>query len=432
VKVLKNERSGNLVTVEIEEEFGLLEKEFPKAYKQVSKDVKMQGFRPGKIPQKIFENRYGIEVIQERAANNLINSLYPQLLSEEKLDVIDYPSNVEILALKTGEPFQFKLDVLVKPLIKLGKYKGIKITKESSKVSDDDIAEQLKALQDQHASFEEASEGKVEDDNIVECKIEAICDGEAIEKWTKDDWYTKVGTASINEAFDKAIIGVELGADKAFSIDFDAEYGDADLAGKSVDFKLTITKIRRKTLPSFDDALVAKIDSEKTAESYKADLLEKMGSEKEQKAKNKVENDLLDSIIDDTSIDLPDVMIEKEVKNMVHRLEHSLQQSRISLQDYLMYSQKSEDQLLDDYKPQAEKTVKTQLILEAVFKDESLKVEESDIDDEIKKLAKTEDAEELKKFKARLDADMITNLVYYLSEQKSLDFLIKNAKIKEK
>ena len=430
MKVNKLERNANVMTIEVQDDYSALEAEMPKAFKELSKSVKIQGFRPGKVPQKVFESYYGIEVIQERAANNLINKLYPKLIEEKNLAVIDYPKDLEIVNLKVNEPFTFKLKVEVKPEIKLGKYNGLKSAKEKVKVTDEDIQAVIDKALEHKTKYEEDNSGKVSKDDIVGYSSKATIGSDVYEAWTQEETATRVGIETINAEFDEKLLGSKVGDEKKFTIKFADDYKQADVAGKKVNFEIKILSIRKKVAPELTDELVKTISKQETVKEYKAEIEKNLTEEKEKNAQITLENDLLKQISEGSKFDVPNIMVEKEIDNSVARLENSLKQSKLSLSDFLMYSQKTMEALREEYKAQAIETLRIQLCLEKIAEEEKIEVTDEDVDAEIRKTGNFKDETEFEKYKKKVNNYLISYMKEYLKDQKVLKFIVDNAKIK--
>lgn len=428
MKILKENKEGNIITLEIEEEFASVTNAMGKAFKELSKDVKVPGFRKGKIPRNMYEKYFGTEQLIQKASTDVMNNLYPVIVMEKELQPIDYPTNVEIITIEENKPFVFSLSIPVKPEIKLGKYKGIKIQKVDDTVSDDDIQKEIDTIRDKYAEFVEVDDRASKDEDFVSYDIKAIADNEEIEAWTKSDSGTKIGTSMINEEFDKEIIGLSINDQKSFKIKFDEDFRMDFAQGKEVEFTVTMKEIREKQLPELTDELVQKSTEFKTVDELKEDISSKMKEFREKDAQGKMREELMAQIIEKSTVEIPEVMVTREVEAMLRQFDQSLRNSGLNLEGYVKFSGKTMDDIKADYKEPAEKKVKADLAIEEITNTEKIEVTDEDVMAEAKKAAEQmkTDPEE---FAKTLSDDYKEYIKSYLSYENTMQFLIDNAKI---
>lgn len=428
MKILKNSKEKNIITLEVEEDFSSVSNAMDKAFKNLSKDVKIPGFRKGKVPRNIFEKYYGKDQILQNASSDVMNDLYPVIITETKIEPIDYPTNVEIVSIEEDKPFVFSLSIPVKPEIKLGKYKGIKIQKVDDSVSDEDIQKEIDTIRDKYAEFVEVTGRESKDEDFVSYDIKAVSGEEEIYQWTKEDSGTKIGTAMISEEFDKEITGIKIGDSKTFKLSFDDDYRMDFAKGKEVEFTVTMKEIREKKLPELDNELAKKVSDFETAEELKSDIKQKMEDFRKKDAQGKMREELMLQIIEKSEADIPEVMINREIDAMLKQFDYSLRNSGLNLEGYVKFSGKTMEDIKADYKDPAEKKVKSDLAIEKISQTEKIEVTNEDILEEAKKAAeqmKTDPQE----FAETLSDDYKEYIKSYLSYEKTMQFLLDSAKI---
>jgi trigger factor len=432
VKVNKNSKKDFTVTLELEEEFSEIEKHFDVAFKEVSQDVEIKGFRKGKIPRDLFEKRFGKEVLIENASQKVMDEMYRAAIKEADIFPIDFPRDVDVKQLKEGQPFIFTLAVDVKPEVKLGKYKGLKAEKEEKIIGDDEIAKHLEQLKENYAEYVVVEDRAAKDEDILSYDSKAFIEETPVEKWTKVSSGAKLGAKSISEEFDKELIGLKINEAKDFELDFKADYADKEIAGNKVKFSILLHEIREKKLPELTDELVKKASSFEKVEDYKKDIKEKMQSYADEQSERTMKENLLQEVIKSVELKLPAAMTDKELDMMVRETEYSISQYKIKLEDYLKMQGKDLDSFRAEMRPKAEDRVKLDLILDAVFQKENIEISEEEIEAELTKQREeyeknNKDGKELK-----VPEGMKDYIKAQLKEKKTIDFLIENAKITAK
>jgi len=432
MKVNKMNRKGYTVTLEIEEEYSNITSHWDEAFKEVSQEVKLPGFRPGKVPREIFEKKFGKEYILEVAANKAMNGAYQAAIKEKELEPVDFPRNVEVKSLKENEPLVFTLEIDVIPEVKLGKYKGLKVEKKEAMVGDAEVQKQLEEMQENYAEYVLAEGRGIQDGDIVGYDIKAFVGDEPINKLTRTNSGTKVGSKALTEAFDKALIGMKPQEIKEFEVNFPAEHADKDLAGKNVKFNVLINEVREKKLPEVNDELVKKVSPFQTLAELKADMKEKMQKQAAEQAENEFKDTLIREMIKECEVELPKAVVEREIDRMINNLEYSLAQSRMNLDKYMQILGKDIKGLREEFKPRAEERAKSDLILEAIAKKEKIEATAEDIDKELTEIAKGVKDQPIEESKSKVSEQTKEYVKSYLKDRKTLDFLIEHAKIVKK
>jgi trigger factor len=429
LKINKFSRKGNLVNLQVEDDYSAVESKAEESFQELVRNVKIPGFRPGKAPRDVFEKYIGAEAIIERAAEKAMNELYGRAIVDKKLEPVDFPKAVKIEQMDKGKPFIFSLEVEVKPEVKLGHYKGVRVTHKDLEIKEEEVNNYLERLRENYAEYSLATGRPVANDDIVTLSIMASSGGKPLAFWTKDVAGIKVGGANISKEFDDQITGMNLNDNKEFSINFPVDFKIKEVAGAEVKFKVNIKEIREKKLPALDDALVQKVSEFKTLVDFKNDLKKKMTEEATKKSDDELREEVVKEVVKTSTIEIPEAMVQRETDRMVRRLEESLKSSKLTFEDYLKFSQKDMAGLRLEFKDPATQRVMTDLTLEAIAKEEKIEVKDEDIDEEIKKIA-LDNGKPVDEIKQGMRPDVIDYIKYYLKDKKTIDFLVAKAKIK--
>jgi trigger factor len=429
MKVLKKERSQNTVTLEIEVGYPQFKQAFDLALSQAGSQVKLPGFRPGKAPKSMVEKVFDPKAIEDRAAQDLIADLYPQIIKETGIDPVDYPS-VDILTLKEGQPFVFKIIVTVYPEIKLGKYKGLKAEKRPALVTEEEVLHTLGTLQNRFAKRVEITDrGVLKNDNL-DLEIEADAAGEKIKRWPRKLQFFPVGGSLIGPEFDEQLINLKVGDSKEFKIKFPTDHKVPEIAGREVSFKIRIEKIRGAELLPLDDEFAKSISRFGTLAELKAEILKSLELEKKEEAEADLKNKLIDEVSQGSQVELPEALVRTETDILLDELKTSLARSNLTLENYLKSIKKNETELRNELKAPATQRVKGKVVLRKISELEKITVTPQDLESEIKLLAKSADKSE-EEYKKTLGEGGLHYIQDYLSRRKALNYLIENAQIKE-
>ncbi|MDD5455411.1 MAG: trigger factor [Candidatus Margulisbacteria bacterium] len=433
MKVENLKRQGNLVSFDVEENYIELEPFVDKKYKELVQKVKIPGFRPGKAPKGTFITHYGYERLANEAFMDMLNEIYPKIIAEHKIDVIDFPSDIKVIQLEQSKPIKVSIAVEVKPDIKLSKYKGLKLEKEAVKVNKEDVENEIKSFLEGYATYEDVHEGTAKDNDIVTLDVEAKVDDEIYDKWTKQSDIYKVGTGSISKEYDDNLTGMQIGDSKEFVISFGQDDKvDEKIAGKAVNFKVKLEKIKVKKVPELTDDFVAGKTDKMTVDDFRKATEEKLRAGKEVAADNKLKEDVGNWIIENVEGEIPEVMIKKETDYMLRRMELGLRQYNMPLSTYLQITKKSLDDLRKDYRDEAQKNVKYLLGLEFIAKEENVDATEEEIREEIEENVKSEKDEQKKEQLRKQLEQLRENIRETILHRKVIDYLINNAKVKRK
>lgn len=430
MKIRKFSREKNLVTLEIEEEPQQFDKYYQKTAQEIAQKVKIPGFRPGKAPINVLEQQVGKDQINHEAANDLITECYRLAIEEKSLFPIDYPKNVKVIQQKPGEPFVFSLEVEVKPEVKLGAYKKIKVKREKPASGDQEVEQQLDLIRERLAEFVPVPPRPAVKGDLLRVDMAASVGGQALAPWSRSDAGLTLGGQQISAQFDEQLLGAAIGETKKFSLSFPADFNLKEAAGQTVDFAVTVKEIREKKLPELNDELAAKLGPFQSLEQVRQEIRKQSEHQAEHDSQQKLQDDLLKKVSDNASVEVPEVMIDRQVENSLHRLAASLKRSNLNLPDYLKYRQLDEAGLRREMRPGAAEQVKTALVLEEIAKAEDLKVEGSDVEAELLALAK-ETGQLPDKVKQNMNPENLDFIRDYLLDRKTIKFLVDSAQIEE-
>jgi len=431
MKVVKFKQKDYTVNMEIEEDIAKLEGAKETAFKELVKEAKVPGFRPGKAPRKIYEDYYGTGAIVERATTLLMNEAYRQAIAEKNIFPVDYPKNIDLKEIKEGQPFVFTLDVDVRPEVEIKKYKGLKGTTKKTAVTEADVNKQIENAQNQFAEYKAAeADQKAENDSIVNYDIEAKVDGEVYKELTRENAGARLGMNIIHEEFDKNLIGMKAAEEKTFTISFDDSAKDEKLKGKKVEFKVKLKEIRTKQLPELNDEFVQKISDKKTVAELKALIKENLTKSNEQQEKTKLENSLLEELVKENDFEIPHIMIHDELHRMQHDIERDLQRSKLNFENYLGYMGKTKDDWEKENHDNAARRVKVNLLLGALIKKEKIEPTDAEMQTEFDKMLESLPEKDRAQAKEKGIPESTKDYIkYYLSERKAIDYVVENAKV---
>ncbi|MBQ8816284.1 MAG: trigger factor [Lachnospiraceae bacterium] len=377
----------NMIKLTIEVEASELEKAIEKAYQKQKNQINIPGFRKGKAPRKMIEKMYGAGVFYEDAANAIIPEAYSKALDEyEGTEIVSSPT-VDIVQIEAGKSFIFTAEVAIKPEVTLGQYKGVEVDKVEATVSAEEVDAEIKREQEANAR-EISVEGRaVKDGDMTVIDFEGFVDGVAFDGGKGEDYPLTIGSGAFIPGFEEQLIGAEIGAEVEVNVTFPAEYHAADLAGKEAVFKCTVKEIKEKELPELDDEFASEVSEFDTMEEYKASVEKKLAEKKAADVKNAKENAVVDAVVANATMDIPEAMIETQQRQMVDDFAQRLQMQGLSLDQYFQFTGMTASAMMDQVKPQAESRIKSSLVLEAIVKAEGIEATEEDFAAEVAKMA---------------------------------------------
>ena len=425
VTVEKLEKSMAKLTIEVSAED--FDKAVNKVYLKQRTRISVPGFRKGKAPRKLIEQMYGTGVFLEDAINDMINSSYPEAAQGSEIaNEISSNPDIELVQAEAGKPLIYTATVAVKPPVSLGKYKGVEVEKTDVSVSDEEVEAELSAEQEKNASYNEITDRPVADGDKVNLNFEGFVDGVAFEGGKGEDYPLTIGSGSFIPGFEEQLIGAEIGKEIEVNVTFPENYQSAELAGKPAVFKCTVLKITEKVLPELNDEFADDVSEFSTLEEYKADIRKNLEVKKEEKARTEKENKVIDAIIADSEIEIPEPMLKAQQEQIVDEFAQRLQSQGLNIDQYFSYIGGSREKMMEEVKDQADKRIRTRLVLEEIVKAENIVATEEDFEVELGKLAEAygTDVDTVKKiFEGREKDRMMEDIAV----QKAVSFVADNA-----
>ena len=396
VQVEKLEKSMAKLTIEVSaEEFGSA---MAKAYQKMKKRISIPGFRKGKAPRAMVEKMYGPQIFYEEAANTVIQASYEGAAEESGLEIVAQPE-IDVVQIEKGQPFIYTATVAVKPEVTLGEYKGIEVEKPDTEVTDEDVDAAIDTVREKNSRMVTIDDRATEDGDTVVIDFDGFVDGERFEGGKAEDHELVLGSHSFIDTFEEQLIGKNIGDEVDVNVTFPDEYHAEELQGKPALFKVKIKEIKVKELPELDDDFAQDVSECDTLEEYKEETRKKLTESKEEAAKSQKEASVIDKIIENAQMDIPEQMLNAQVRQMTQEFAQRLQMQGLSLEQYMQFTGMSPHSLTEEIKPQALKRIQSRLVLEAIVDAENIEASEEDIEKEIEEMAKMYqmETEELKK-----------------------------------
>ncbi|PRR82313.1 trigger factor [Clostridium vincentii] len=386
----------NLVKIEVRVEAEKFSEALKKSYNKNKSNYTVQGFRNGKVPMSMVKKFYGIEVLFEDAINFAIDDTYAKVLDENNIKPVDYP-NINVVEVGEGKDLVYTAEITIFPEVKLGEYKKLDVKKPVYDVKDEDIEKELKAMQEKNSRVETKTEGTVENGNIAIIDFKGSVDGVLFEGGEGTDFSLEIGSGSFIGNFEEQLVGAAVGEKREVKVTFPENYGKEELNGKEASFEVTVNVIKVKELPELDDEFSKEVSEFDTLEEVKADIKKKMEENNEKKAISEFENAVIAAAVEASEIELPQIMIEKEINGMVSDLENRLKQQGLTLDQYMEFTGSSTEKMRDYMKSNAEAKVKADLVLEEISKAEKIETTEEEVKEKALELAKMYSASEHEK-----------------------------------
>ena len=376
----------NMAKLTIEVDAAEVEKAIQASYLKQRKSISVPGFRKGKVPRQMIEKMYGVEIFYEDAANQLISENYSKAYDECELDIVSQPT-VDVVQLEKGKPFIFTAEVAVKPEVTLGEYKGLKVDKTSTRVTAKEVDAEIEKERERNGRLVDVTDRAVQDKDQVTLDFEGFVDGVAFEGGKGEGYPLTIGSGAFIPGFEEQLIGAEIGKEMEVNVTFPEEYQAEELAGKAAVFKCTVQGIQVNELPEVDDEFASEVSEFETLDEYKANVKQKIKDRKIEEAKTKKEDQAVEKAIENAEMDIPQPMIDLQVKQMADDFAMRIQQQGLSLEQYFQFTGMTAEKMMEELQPQAEKRIKTRLVLEAVAKAEDIQVTEERLDEELAKMA---------------------------------------------
>lgn len=424
LQVEKLEKNMAKLTIEASAED--FEKAVETAYQKNKNKITIPGFRKGKAPRKMIEQMYGKEVFYEDAANALIPEAYEKAMEECEEDIVSSPK-IEVTQIGAGQSFIFTALVALKPEVTLGKYKGVKVDKIDVTVTDDEVNAAIDKERESNARTISIEDRPVKDGDMTVIDFEGFVDGVAFEGGKGENYPLTIGSGSFIPGFEAALVGAKLNEETDVNVTFPEDYHAADLAGKPAVFKCTVKEIKEKQLPDLDDEFASEVSEFDTLAEYKEDVKKNLTAKKEAEAKDKKEEAVINAIIEDAKMEIPDAMVETQQRQMVDEFAQRMQAQGLSMEQYMSFTGLTPQAMLDQVKPQAMLRIQSRLVLEAVVKAEKMEATEEEFEAEVKTMAEQYKME-ADKVKELLGENGKQQVMEDICIKKAVEFVVENAK----
>jgi len=425
VKVEKTE-NNNEVKLEITVEAEKFDSAIKTVFNKNAKYFNIPGFRKGKAPFQIVEKTYGAQIFYEDAFNEIAGEAYEEALKSNEIEAVSRPE-IDLVQIEKGKDLIFTAVVATKPEVTLGKYKGIQIKKIEYNVSDEDIEHELGHMAEKNARLVSVEDRPVESGDITVIDFEGFVDGVAFDGGKAENHELTIGSNTFIPGFEDQIIGMKLEEEKEINVKFPEQYFSANLAGKDAMFKVKLHEIKKKEMPEINDELAKDISEFDTIEELKNSIKEKQEEQNKSRAKYETEDAVIKAVSEEAKVEIPAGMIEMEIDNMAQDIETRLRYQGMNLDQYLKMMNKTMDDFRSENKEQAENSIKTRLVLEAVAKDAAIEVTEEEISSKIKEMAENYGKKE---DEVKDNPELIRYVTEGLKSEKTINYLVENAKIK--
>ncbi|NLL30249.1 MAG: trigger factor [Clostridiales bacterium] len=417
----------NLVKLEVTVEAAKFDEAIKRAYKKNVKSFNVPGFRKGKVPMNIVKKYYGIGVLLEDAINFAIDSSYGKALDENNIRPVDYP-NIDIVTAEEGKDFVYTAEVVVYPEVQLGEYKGLKVERPTYPVADEDVDNRLKEMQEKNARIESKEDGEIAKGDIAVIDFKGFIDDVAFEGGEGKDYSLEIGSGSFIDNFEDQLVGAKVGDKVDVNVTFPENYGREELNNKKARFEVLVKDIKVKELPELDDEFASEASEFETLAELKEDIKANLEKNNKAREEREFEDAVLKAVVENATIDVPEVMVEKEIDTMIKDLEQRLQYQGLSLEQYYQFTGSDEAKTRDFMKENALNKVRTDLVLQEIIKAENIEVTEEELKEKAKEVAEMYSAANDDKMIDLLIKNQKSALEYDVKIQKTLKFLVENNK----
>ncbi|MBR2214010.1 MAG: trigger factor [Eubacterium sp.] len=402
------------------------DKAIDEAYEKNKDRFKVDGFRKGKVPREMIEKVYGVGVFYDDAANAVIPEAYAEAAKESGLEIVARPE-IQVTKIAAGNPMEFEAIVTLKPEVKLGKYKGVKVEKVEAEVTDEDVEKRLEQDKEQNARLVAADDKEIEEGDQAIIDFEGFVDDKPFEGGKGEDYPLVIGSHSFIDTFEDQLVGKKVGDEVDVNVTFPEQYQAAELAGKPALFKVKIKEIKVKEYPEIDDEFAQEVSEFDTLDEYKEDIKKKLQEAKENEAKRETESRIIEAIIKDSKMDIPEKMIDTACDQMVEEFARNMQMQGIAFEQYLQMTGSTLEQMKEQVRPQAEARVQSSLVLEAIVEAENIEAKDADVDDEILKMSE-QYGMEVEKINEMLRDEDRENIKKDICVKKAADLIMDEAK----
>ncbi len=416
----------NMVKLTIETSAEELDKAIQGAYLKNRGQISVPGFRKGKVPRQMIEKMYGASIFYEDAANAIIPDAYEKAAEESGLEIVSQPK-IDVTQLEKGKAFIFTAEVAIKPEVTLGEYKGIEVEKSVVEATEEEVLAELDKAREQNSRMVTVEDRAVEKDDQAIINYEGFVDGVAFEGGKDENHALTIGSGQFIPGFEEQLIGVKAGEEVDVNVTFPEEYHAPDLAGKEAVFKVTVNEIKKKELPELDDEFAEDVSDFDTLAEYKDDIKAKIIERKEKETATEKENKIIDKIVENAKMEIPEAMIETQTRQIADDFAHRLEHQGLTLEQYFQFTGLTAEKYIEDMKPQAVKRIETRLVLEAIAKAEDIQVSDEEIETELSNMAAAYQMEvaQIKEFMGENEKKQMKQDI---AVQKAVDLVAKEAK----
>lgn len=384
LQVEKMEKNMAKLTIEVSAED--LDKAMQNAYQKAKGKIAIPGFRKGKAPRKMIEQMYGKGIFLEDAANALIPEHYSKALEECDLEIVSQPE-IDVVQAEPGKAFIFTAEVAVKPEVTLGDYKGLEVPKSETEVTDEDVDAEIKKEQEKNSRTVTVEDRGAENGDITTIDFEGFVDGVAFEGGKGTDYPLTLGSGSFIPGFEDQLVGAKAGDHVEVNVTFPEGYQAAELAGKAAVFQCDVKKVEAKELPELDDDFAQDVSEFDTLAEYKEDIKKNLTEKKEKEARAEKENAAVDKAIENAQMEIPDAMVDTQVRQMINDFASRMQSQGLTMEQYFQFTGMTVEKMQEEMKPQALKRIQTRLVLEKIAEVENIQPTEEEVNEEISKMA---------------------------------------------
>lgn len=421
--------SSNKVKISFEIEAEKFLEGLEAAYRKEVKRINIPGFRKGKAPRQVIEAHYGPEVFYESAFDEIFPAIYESVIEENNLDVVDRP-NIDFSQIERGKDLIFTCEVFVTPDVTLGDYKGIEVVKVDPSVTDEEINKEIEKARENAARMIEVERAAENGDTVV-IDYAGFNGEEQFEGGTAEDHELELGSGSFIPGFEDQLIGAVAGEERDVNVTFPEQYHAPELAGKPVVFKCKVKAVQKKELPELDDEFAQDVSEFDTFEEYKKSIADKKMAEAKEQADAQMENALVNTVVANATIDVPQAMIARQADQMINSMAQRMRYQGITMEDFMRYTGQNIDTMRKQYAPEAERRVRTELALKAIADAEAIKPTDDEISDKVDQFAKQAN-QTPEEFKGKLAAEDIEYIGDMVMLQKTVDMLKAEAKYIDK
>ena len=378
--------SSNKVKLDFVVEAARFDEAMEKAYRKNRSRINVPGFRKGKAPRKVIEMQFGEGVFYEDAIDELFPSVYSEAIKEHGIEPVDRPE-FDLKTIGSGKDLEFSVEVFVKPDVTLGQYKGVAVHKNHTEVTEDDVKAEIERARERASRYIDIDGRAAKLDDQVTIDYEGECDGEKFEGGSAKDYRLVLGSGNFIPGFEDQLVGAEVGSTVDVNVTFPEDYHAENLKGKKATFKVTVKAIQEKDVPALDDEFAKDVSEFDTLEEYKKDLTEKMTKSAQQRDDYAFENDVIEKVTENATVDIPAAMVEERVDERINEFAMNMRRQGLDMDTYMKYTGQTMDAMRETLKEGAEKDVKTRLVLEAICDAEKIEPTKEEVDAEIEKYA---------------------------------------------